>query len=80
MLAAAYHKGDGVLQDKVAAWKWYALALQNGAEPDLVQEGRRALERLMTPDEVELAKRMVKEFAAKIEKDVKAGPLKTADQ
>ncbi len=59
-LARRCEEGQGTTLDLVEAWKWYALAA-SGEVPS-ANNGKRALESRMTPQQLDQARRAVEEF------------------
>jgi hypothetical protein len=61
-----YHKGDGVPQDYIEAYKWFLLAGMNGAT---VTEIKEELAREMTSAQIAEAQKLAKEFTERQEKE-----------
>lgn len=59
-LGLMYYKGEGVAPDKVHAYKWAYLAAQQGLDPAIQAVGM--LEQELTPEQIEEAKTMAREW------------------
>ena len=59
-LARRCEEGQGTATDLVEAWKWYELAISGGIAS--ANDGKRALESRLTPQQLEQARRAVEEF------------------
>ena len=62
-LGLMYERGDGVPQDYVRAYMWYILGAANGAKPRAVL--RNALAKRMTPDQIDEAQKLAREWKPK---------------
>jgi len=62
-LGLMYERGDGVPQDYVQAYMWYILGAANGAKPRAVL--RDALAKRMTPDQIDEAQKLAREWRPK---------------
>jgi TPR repeat protein len=62
-LGLMYERGDGVPQDYVQAYMWYILGAANGAKPRAVL--RDALAKRMTPDQIDEAQKLAREWKPK---------------
>ena len=62
-LGLMYEKGIGVPQDYVSAHMWINLAAAQGGED--AQKSREFVAKRMTPDQIEEAQRMAREWMAK---------------
>ena len=63
VLGLMYHFGDGVPKDYVLAHMWINLAASNGEEDAI--EKRNLVEKEMTPEEIEKAKEMARNWKPK---------------
>ncbi len=61
-LGSMYEGGRGVTQDLVQAYKWYHLGGVNGETTG--EQSRDELEKRMTPDQIQEAQRLTKEWMA----------------
>ncbi|MEO5372594.1 MAG: SEL1-like repeat protein, partial [Magnetococcus sp. DMHC-1] len=62
-LGLMYHIGNGVPKDYISAYAWFNLAAANGSETAV--SSRDTLERMMTPDQIEKAQALTREFSRK---------------
>src|SRR3990172_1979728 len=60
ILGDMYAQGQGVAQDYVQAYKWYAIASQNGAQG--APAVRDALQKKMRPEDVKKAQQLAQEW------------------
>lgn len=66
VLGTIYHEGEGVRKDNVEAYRWFKVAanlLQPGDLRDVALDSMRYLSKLMTPEEIEEAIKLAKEWS-----------------
>jgi TPR repeat protein len=70
MLGVCYWAGRGVPQDQIEAHRWINLAATYavGRDQDTAVNARTALERVMTPDQIEDAKKRAREWQTALDK------------
>jgi TPR repeat protein len=64
-LARMYGLGQGVSQNYVYSHMWLSLAVANGNGFEIAAKTREALEKLMTPSQIEEAQRLAREWKPK---------------
>lgn len=64
-LARMYGLGQGVPQNYVYSHMWLSLAVANGNGFEIARKTREALEKLMTPSQIEEARRLANEWKPK---------------
>jgi len=62
-LGLMYFEGEGITKDEIQAYKWAYLSAQQGVEPAILVV--EFLEQELTPEQIQEAKRLVKEWIPK---------------